>query len=1031
MSSIPPKDNSLQFPHFIVLKASAGSGKTYALTRRIIQFLLFEKIPRNQLKNILAVTFSNNAAKEMKERTLSWLKEIYFGNKKKLAELSDGTPARCEVMQERAGRLIEEILGNFADFQIKTIDSFMTTVFKSSAIDFGYNVDFEILMDNRSLMEYAFELFLRNVREGSPEAAALEEIVDSLLDFQKEDGAFLWIPSKRLLEESRKVYRKLSSESKEVEIEEFEYELKKLRIDISHCVEEIEREIEQSGLKRHGQSGYLAVLKQVRQRRFQDLGGKPYRVPPVSKPSNAEEEKNRKSHEKILGQWNQFRDLANRLTVISCRSKYNPYIKTYLAFTRHLDKAKKRQGKIFIEDINHDLSKYLNEQIVPDIYFRMGERIYHFLIDEFQDTSPVQWKNLFPLIENSLSQGGSLFLVGDTKQSIYGFRNADYTIMKDLELVNPFPSAAHEVRELNINYRSKKKILEFNENIFKTRLLLNSDYYQAGKRSGLTDYVQEAEQNIDNDGYVEVSLFEVSEEVEAEKEKIQEKIVDLRLRGYGYRDLAILTQTNEHAVRVTSWLNEKGIPFISYSSLDIRRRKVIGELIALLTFFDSPTDHFSFANFLLGEIFATLLRRDFPDFDPAQLRNFCFEYKMRSPLYKGFQERYPFLWKKYFETLLKVSGFLPLYDLVTEIYSIFELFQNKPGEEAALIKFLEVANEFEKKGTNHLSDFLATTDENDNGNDSWELSVPKNFEAVNVMTIHKAKGLGFPVVILLLYEVKNRGFEFILEEVPGAIHLLKINKGEALCDETLHALYEKEQVREWVNRLNTLYVGLTRPERELHIMGMFKKKENFPFFLFPSGERPPAPNPVYLSETVGEMSPVEIRSIQYGERKREFPLSHARFVAPEERKRGEWIHRILFDIHDLETDIRAQVRNIIDRIKEETHEAYYDPEIERLIETLMMNRHINPFFTYLPGRVIKNEQEFVDASGRLLRMDRVVVDLDRVTVMEYKTGREKRAYENDKDQLKKYLRIAQEIYPDKAAAGLLIYVDRNEVEKFV
>jgi len=167
MSGFLEKDNSIHFPHFTVLKASAGSGKTYALTRRIVLFLLSEKIPQNSLRNILAITFSNNAAKEMKERTLDWLKEIHFGNPNKIAELVEMTSQPAEVMKNKAAEIINEILENYTDFQIKTIDSFMTTVFKASAIDFGYNPDFEILMDNSFLMAYAFNLFLRNVKEGS------------------------------------------------------------------------------------------------------------------------------------------------------------------------------------------------------------------------------------------------------------------------------------------------------------------------------------------------------------------------------------------------------------------------------------------------------------------------------------------------------------------------------------------------------------------------------------------------------------------------------------------------------------------------------------------------------------------------------------------------------------------------------------------------------------------------------------------------------------------------------------------------
>ncbi len=1028
MSDILEKDDSIHFPHLTVLKASAGSGKTYALTRRIVQFLLSESIPKNGLRNILAVTFSNNAAKEMKERTLEWLKEIHFGNQKKIAELAEMTSLVPEEMQERAGRLIEEILENYADFQIKTIDSFMTTVFKASAIDFGYNPDFEILMDNRSLMAYAFNLFLRNVREGSAEAAALEEIVDSLLEYQKETGAFLWAPSTALLEETRKIYRKLSAGGKEVQIEEFGGELEKLKKRIIACVEKIENEIERSGLNRHGNSGYKTVLPLVREKRFQDLGGKPYLTPPVTKPPKPKKE-DQEAYERIAEMWNQFRILANGLTVIYCRSKYAPYVKTFQAFTRYVDRAKKQQEKIFIEDINSYLAKYLDALIVPDIYFRIGERIYHFLIDEFQDTSPVQWKNLFPLIENSLSQGGSLFLVGDTKQSIYGFRNADYTIMKDLEKSNPFPSARHEVKELDTNYRSKKKILDFNEKVFKTNLLENPDYHLAGQKSGLTDYVQKAENENDNDGYVEVSIIETSDDPPAERDQIQERIEALRLRGYPYRDISILTQTNEHAVRVTSWLNEKGIPFISYSSLDIRRRKIIGEVMALIKFFDSPTDHFSFATFILGDIFAAILRKDHPRLDIDQLRGFCFHGKDRLPLYKGFQEKYRSLWERYFESVFKVSGFLPIYDLVTELFALFTLFENMPGEEAALIQFLEVVKAFESRGSNNLTDFLAAASDDENGDEDWNLSVPKSIEAVNVMTVHKAKGLGFPVVILLLYEVKNRGGDYILEEKGETVRLLKINKGESLCDDTLQSLYEKERMREMVNRLNSLYVGLTRPERELYLIGVTKKTESYPFFLLPVEAYPSSIKPAYRPKPSNGMSSMENCPLQHRSRKLEFPVSHERYLSVEERRRGEWIHRVLFFIDDLKENLEDQIESIVKSVKEESGAAYFEPEINSLIHSLMNNGEIRRYFATAPGREIKKEQEFIDGSGRLFRMDRVVIDPATVTVIDYKTGKERGASEADQAQLKNYMKIAGEIYPEKTISGVLVFVDRNEVEK--
>lgn len=1028
MSSIIEKDDSIHFPHLTVLKASAGSGKTYALTRRIVQFLLSEKIPKNSLKNILAVTFSNNAAREMKERTLEWLKEIHFGNRKKIAELGEMTTLSPEEMQARSGSLIEEILENYADFQIKTIDSFMTTVFKSSAIDFGYNPDFEILMDNRSLMTYAFNLFLRNVTEGSAEAAALEAIVDSLLEYQKESGAFLWIPTTALLEETRKIYRKISAVGKEAQIEEFGLEPEKLKKKINEIIEKIEAEVERSKLKRHGNSGYQTVLPLVREKRFQDLGGKSYQNLPITKPAKGKKEE-QEGYDRIAEMWDRFKILANRLTGIYCRSKYAPYVRTFQSFTHYVEWAKRQQEKIFIEDINSYLAKYLDALIVPDIYFRIGERVYHFLIDEFQDTSPVQWKNLFPLIENSLSQGGSLFLVGDTKQSIYGFRNADYTIMKKLEKTNPFPSARHEVKELDINYRSREKILEFNEKVFKTNLLENPEYHSAGQKSGLTDYVQRARDEEENEGYAEVLLLGYSDDQAPERKKVQELIQELILRGYHYRDIAILTQKNEDAVSATTWLNEKEIPFISYSSLDIRRRKIIGELMALIRFFDSPTDHFSFANFILGDIFSAILRRESPGLDIDQIRGFCFQGKERQPLYKLFQEKYSPLWERYFESIFKVSGFLPIYDLVTELFALFSLFENMPGEEAALVKFLEVVKRFESRGSNNLSDFLAAASDDENGDEDWDLSVPKNIEAVNVMTIHKAKGLGFPVVILLLYEVKNRGGDYILEEKGESVHLLKINKEEALCDETLQALYEQERVREIVNRLNLLYVGLTRPERELYLIGVANKRESFPFFLLPAEEYPPAAKPVYRPIKSSITSPAENCPLQHRSQKLEFPPSHERHLPAEERKRGDLIHRILFYIDDVMENPEDQIETVLERVKREGDGTDFDPGINRLILSLLNNGEVRRYFQAASGREIRKEQEFSDSSGRLFRMDRVVIDPETVTVIDYKTGKERGASDADRAQLKNYMKIAGEVYLDKTISGVFLFIDRNEVER--
>ena len=315
-------------------------------------------------------------------------------------------------------------------------------------------------------------------------------------------------------------------------------------------------------------------------------------------------------YEKISKQWDLLGNQIKKYIELYATTYYIPYLRTYEAFKDILEEVKKREGTIFIHDINKKLSDYLDHEIVPDVYFRIGETIYHYLIDEFQDTSPIQWANLFPLIENSLSQGGSLFAVGDTKQAIYGFRNADYGIMKGLESKNPFSSALHNVKELEINYRSLEGVVDFSKAFFKKVIANHDKYREPASRSGLIDYEQRVKEDHEGSGYVEVIRCEKKDDEPAEKEKIQDLIKDLNQRGYSYSDIAILAYRNEDVVNITTWLNEIDVPFISYSSLDIRTRKLTAEIVALLTFLDSPPDDLSFAGFVLGDIFRKALERE-------------------------------------------------------------------------------------------------------------------------------------------------------------------------------------------------------------------------------------------------------------------------------------------------------------------------------------------------------------------------------------------------------------------------------------
>jgi ATP-dependent exoDNAse (exonuclease V) beta subunit len=1023
------RDSDIRFPNLTVLRASAGSGKTHALTKRFVQFILSDRVPKNGLRNILAITFSNNAAKEMKKRVLEWLKGICTGDENRINEMLRTLSITRETLISRAGRVLDYIYSNYSDFQVKTIDSFMTTIFKSTAIDFGFNPEFDILIDNNELVDYAFNLFMRRVREGTEEAVLLEEVIPKITENRSGTTSYIWNPYRDLLAEIKELYRKISSTGRSVMITGSSKETDRLKGEIVRQIQVLERLIEESGLEISRSSSYLSVRDSVKNGRFTDLLEKGLKNYPVKKPPARVGGEDHEYYRKIQKEWDRFSELVSSLVRYHCSTYYLPYLRVYRWFEHMLERTKRIHGKGFIEDVNFRLSEYMDDMSVPDVYFRIGETIFHYLIDEFQDTSPVQWNNLTPLIENSLAQNGSLFVVGDTKQAIYGFRDADFRIMKEIEMASPFPSAVHVVRELFTNYRSYERILDFNERMFRD-IIKESEYSKYAEMSGLTSYTQDVRKENRGKGYVETNILVKDSVDPEERRKIQEIIGSLKKRGYDYRDIATLTPRNEDVVRISSWLNESGIPFISFSSLDVRRRKITGEIVALLNFLDSPLDDLSFATFILGEIFrkASNLQSGLHDF---LLRN-----RENPPLYKAFQAGFSDLWGRYFEGLFNRAGYLPLYDLVTEVFKVFNLYEAFKGEEATLTRILEVIKKFEEKGTNSLKDFL--TFAHDSGGDAeWNINVPGGIDAVNVMTIHKAKGLGFPVTIVLLYEERlNKGFPYIVKEEGGRTSILRINRKTSLRDPEYGRLYEEELTKQWINSLNSLYVGFTRAVSEMYVIGVKSdggKKDGYPVSLLPVADFSPTerPDEIYPHKAeISERIPVYQTNMPL-----ELPVSSSALLSPEEKRRGELIHEILYHIDYIGDDPAGDIQTAIDQalstyggdIPGLTTSA---DRLKGLITGFLERSEIREFFIRVEGRKVLKEQEFSDGMGRLFRMDRVIVDRDRVTVIDFKTGR---VPETDEAkyvrQVKNYVKILRDIYPGRDVEGLLAYIDAGGVRR--
>ena len=1060
-------------PQNILLKASAGSGKTHALSLRFLKFVLDPAasmrggIAAPLLSNVLAITFTKNAAREMKERILGWLKETAFGDEKRIGQLREEIDLPAKVLPRRAGEAVERILEEYTDFQVETIDSFMAMVFKASAVDLGFPPDFEIVLEHAELIDYAFYRYLRSIRAQSEEAAIFGDILDYLLLYQDADAAFAWDPSAPILEKLTSFYGRLTSQRGDLVIDNLDKEYARVIKKIIVRAGDLERAVEACGLEKSGRSHYYSrVLPAIRENHFSGLVGASFKTVPVKKPAGrGKAGAGAEAFDRVKALWSALEESVQAYGGLYARDFFSPYLKAYRALAGTLDRVKRQQGVVFIEDMNKQLARYMDAGIVPDIYFRLGDRIDHFLIDEFQDTSPIQWTNLRPLIEESLSKGGSLFAVGDTKQAIYGFRDADFRIMKGLEEgAEEFPSAEIRVEELKKNYRSGEVLLEFVKKVFQSE----SEYTETARLSGLNEFHQEVIEENRGAGYVEYVLLEKGVEEEngeresadsekpddpgrspektehgseaepitgdgPEKGKIQALIAELVRRGYAYSDIAVLTYKNETVVDVAAWLNEMpdpksprglGVPFIPFSSLDIRGRKIIVEILSLLRFLDSPPDDLSFAGFLLGDVFGG---RGGGGINAAGLNRFLFESRRAgAPAYTAFRRRFADAWDRFFEPLFKAVGYYPLYDLAVSIYRAFDLFRRFPGEEAALARFLETIKNFEGRGRNDLREFLEFT--GGAGGEGWTIDVPSEIDAIKIMTIHKAKGLGFPVVILLLYGEKWMAPDFYLDAggvdggdgESGEIRVYKINKALAEADDRLRTIYEAAQRKDEVNRLNTLYVALTRAEAELYVVGVKSPRAKFPFDLLgepfiSAGAKPPIrPR---RKEFQGQAAPTERPSGPF-----ELPPNPRESLNYRNRRRGELAHRILAGLEyvkegwDEALDAAASSLGPAD--------AGLAAEIARTLARSLAGSPIAPLFEPRPDRRVMREATFCDSEGRAYRMDRVVVDPDGIHIVDYKTGAE----EADPSQVREYIRILRDVFPGRPVRGVLAYVDRRAWE---
>ncbi|MCG2726891.1 MAG: UvrD-helicase domain-containing protein [Elusimicrobia bacterium] len=1034
-ASVLKKDTELKFPHALLISASAGSGKTYTLTRRYIQLLLSSKIPFNKIENILAVTFTNNAAKEMKSRILGWLKEIALDkNCGKMEETLKLISLSRDAIHEKAKKAVELVIDNYSDFHIQTIDSFLTRIMSCSVAELGLPLNPEITMTYDALIDLAlYSMFSKIGKKELP-----REEIDKFLAILPKSGSYPWNPASRVKDNFNNFLNAEGKTSGKIVHDKTDYDivLKERFGEVLKFCEGLKAKLPNDSLIKDSSS---AAIKEKNLLSF--LANYNFKFGIL----NSQKKKYfHKDWEKDIEFLNSF---VIELAEINAAVYYHPYISIYARFKEELEKIKNGKSEVIhINDIAKNLSAYIDKNSVPEIYLKLGERISHFLVDEFQDTNSLQWDNIRPLVEEALAKRGSLFAVGDIKQAIYMFRNADYKIMRDfLDVAEEKKdetkylnldsvSDGLELKNLPINYRSDGRILNYADNLFKEKLK-NTPELIADDITELTVYEQAVKKGRESLGYVQTEVFEtfnINEDA-IEKEKLLE-IIESASRRYPLNEIAILVAKNKRIEPIVQWLTEKNIPVASLSSLDIRNRKVIAELLALLKFLETPSDDLAFSAFVCGDIFLKLAEKDLKKEDIADI---IFEIKQRGRkelLYPNFQAHSKFkkYWDEYFAELFKKVGYLPLYELVSLVYSKFKIFENFKEESAFLAKFLDAVIKLEGSGAGNLRTFLEFAQVSDDDKEAvFSIDLPNYVDAARVMSFHKSKGLGFSVIINLIYDERADTKAMYFKEAGGIINVFRITKDMAEVSPKLKPIYKAKKLDEDVQDLNLLYVISTRAKHELYNIVVKKitkaKSKDIKLIDIFEDYESKSSLPLKSKEVKAfKLKSVDIIAPSPKQDTYDFENLRPTYKSYFETSEGALCHDILSKVIFLAPNTPKELKEHYDTFVSKYNFDFNKTKIIKSLSDFLAIGGIKEYFTEKPERQIKTEAEFIDKNGALRRMDRLIIDKDKVTLIDFKTGAENT--ENYNKQMLDYIAILSEVYKDSNIKAVIAYIDLKKIE---
>ncbi|AZQ43365.1 UvrD-helicase domain-containing protein [Nonlabens ponticola] len=1038
--------------------ASAGSGKTYTLARDFLT-LLFKSPHHQGYRNILAVTFTNKAVGEMKKRILDNLNDLTKQPvPKDLQGIADHIKQTCgfddKQLQEKAIKIQQRLLHDYAAFDIVTIDSFSHRILRTFARDIQLPDGFEIELDSDQLLSKAIHNLLSR-------AGRDKQLTQLLVDFtlSKIDDGKSWdieydlhSIAKLILSENHYVFlQQLKSKS----VDDF-LQLKKnlnkqnesLAQELKTRTESITRRIQSAGLQPddffYKASRVYKFIMQCADGLF-SINPETGYVKDMATATLANKAANAAATSEIEG----MRDDLVELATFYARAYGTVLLHTNIMrnltplsllneIVQELDKIKDEEQIVPIYEFNGLLSAQIKDQPAPFIYERLGERYRHYFVDEFQDTSRMQWSNLMPLIENPLVQEredgsrGSLMLVGDAKQSIYRWRGGDADQFLDILNKDDLFMLQKKNQSLGTNWRSYSNIIDFNNGFFKFygNLLSGAAY------EDLYENYLHQEPTSKDGGYLEYHLLDPESETNDFDDPdlttmypphVKNCITTASQQGYRPDEICVLVRKKKQGDELARYLVSQSMNVVSADSLMVAASPKVQLLIAIMRVSQFPTQQEPLFHFLMQ--YAQLEKiEDIHSFIDAHLSKSL--EKISSSLTSGDDD--------VFSAFAKAN----LFQATEKVVARLQLNQDY---DIRLQAFLEHVYEFSQGFESSLSSFI----------EQWEfkqssLSVPaaQDPEAVTIMTIHKAKGLEFPVVIVPYCDEQideSRDAHGWLPvdavEFSGFDHVYISLKQE--CEsypEPAPLLYREHMARVEMDQINTLYVAFTRAAEQLYILATDKdgKKETYSSLLtqyitshdwqnktesgsiiYSRG------NPARKTEVEEKQASVLVESynVRDGNQQPELSTRKGKLWADDALEaidKGTQLHFYLSLINTI--DDLDSVSSRIDRDHSLSHDQ--KAEFKKAIAAVVQHPELSDY--YSNGINALNEKSILLPDGHKAIPDRVIFDNNQATIIDYKTGEPSNDH---KSQVNGYMNLMQQL-GFETGDRILVYTDKMQVEKW-